>query len=483
MRRRRGSPSSPRRRRRTRRRTGRCRASPTCFIWATRAFRRCSPTGSRASTPRATSTPRSPQRSSLTHGEVIMTREGHAVSQFAVAFYAPDSEQAGLLARAQEIENLQRQTRAQALVSEESRARLVRAEAASTDAAAHLAASQREAAQQQSNAHRQHLELVRLSQLAEQASQRREQLGGERAALETELAELAARRREGESALRRARRRARRRAGAPGRARRSDARREQRARCGARRAPRARAQAPGGAVRAALARGASSGARAPGRDRARAAAGQPRRRRRARRRARAAHRRAGAGRAAGGARDAARARAAARREAQPVRRPRRSSCAAPTRCASVTSRRCSRCATRSARSSSKRRRRSSAARNTPSSSTQRTSTATRSRASIEEGGVRLAGLQAKIDALNRDIEALGAVNLAALEELGQARERKGFLDAQSADLGEAMATLEDAIRKIDLETRDLARNRPSTRSTSTSAACSRPSSAAARRGS
>ena len=75
--------------------------------------------------------------------------------------------------------------------------------------------------------------------------------------------------------------------------------------------------------------------------------------------------------------------------------------------------------------------------------------------SIEEGGVKLAGLQGRIDALNRDIEALGAVNLAALEELGQARERKGFLDAQNADLTEAMTTLEDAIRKIDLETREL----------------------------
>jgi chromosome segregation protein len=30
-----------------------------------------------------------------------------------VSFYAPDSEQAGLLARAQEIENLERQQRAQ----------------------------------------------------------------------------------------------------------------------------------------------------------------------------------------------------------------------------------------------------------------------------------------------------------------------------------------------------------------------------------
>ena len=37
------------------------------------------------------------QRGQLTHGEVIMTRDGHAVSQFAVAFYAPDSEQAGML--------------------------------------------------------------------------------------------------------------------------------------------------------------------------------------------------------------------------------------------------------------------------------------------------------------------------------------------------------------------------------------------------
>ncbi len=64
-------------------------------------------------------------------------------------------------------------------------------------------------------------------------------------------------------------------------------------------------------------------------------------------------------------------------------------------------------------------------------------------------------LQAEVERLHRDIEALGAVNLAALEELGQARERKQFLDAQVADLTEAINTLEDAIRKIDMETRDL----------------------------
>ena len=75
--------------------------------------------------------------------------------------------------------------------------------------------------------------------------------------------------------------------------------------------------------------------------------------------------------------------------------------------------------------------------------------------SIAGGGVRLAGLQGEIDRLHREITALGAVNLAALEELGTARERKTFLDAQNADLSEAMTTLEDAIRKIDGETREL----------------------------
>ena len=75
--------------------------------------------------------------------------------------------------------------------------------------------------------------------------------------------------------------------------------------------------------------------------------------------------------------------------------------------------------------------------------------------SITEGNVRLQGLQGDIDRLHRDIQALGAVNLAALDELTTARERKQFLDAQNADLTEAMTTLEDAIKKIDAETRDL----------------------------
>jgi chromosome segregation protein len=64
-------------------------------------------------------------------------------------------------------------------------------------------------------------------------------------------------------------------------------------------------------------------------------------------------------------------------------------------------------------------------------------------------------LQGEVTRLANAVAALGAVNLAALEELGTSRERKGFLDAQSADLNEAIGTLEDAIRRIDRETRSL----------------------------
>lgn len=64
-------------------------------------------------------------------------------------------------------------------------------------------------------------------------------------------------------------------------------------------------------------------------------------------------------------------------------------------------------------------------------------------------------LQGEVTRLTNAIAALGAVNLAAVEELATASERKNFLDAQTADLNEAINTLQDAISKIDKETRDL----------------------------
>jgi chromosome segregation protein len=68
--------------------------------------------------------------------------------------------------------------------------------------------------------------------------------------------------------------------------------------------------------------------------------------------------------------------------------------------------------------------------------------------------LREVSLQREINRLAREIAELGAVNLAALTELTSARERKGYLDAQFDDLTEAIATLEDAIRRIDRETRE-----------------------------
>ncbi|QWD46485.1 chromosome segregation protein SMC [Polynucleobacter paneuropaeus] len=69
--------------------------------------------------------------------------------------------------------------------------------------------------------------------------------------------------------------------------------------------------------------------------------------------------------------------------------------------------------------------------------------------------LKVGALQSEVNRLNTEIQSLGPVNMAALDELASSRERKSFLDAQSADLNEAMQTLTDAIAKIDAETRDL----------------------------
>jgi len=74
-----------------------------------------------------------------------------------------------------------------------------------------------------------------------------------------------------------------------------------------------------------------------------------------------------------------------------------------------------------------------------------------------EGAPRPSALQGELTRLAQAIGELGAVNLAALEELRSSSERKGFLDSQATDLEEAVRTLEDAIRRIDRETRELLR--------------------------
>jgi chromosome segregation protein len=78
-------------------------------------------------------------------------------------------------------------------------------------------------------------------------------------------------------------------------------------------------------------------------------------------------------------------------------------------------------------------------------------------ASEAEGAPRASSLQGEITRITQAINELGAVNLAALEELRTSQERKNFLDSQATDLDEAVTTLEDAIRRIDRESRELLR--------------------------
>jgi len=59
----------------------------------------------------------------------------------------------------------------------------------------------------------------------------------------------------------------------------------------------------------------------------------------------------------------------------------------------------------------------------------------------------------QLEQIEGRIQRLGAINLAAIEEYEQQSERKRYLDAQDADLVEALETLENVIRKIDKETR------------------------------
>jgi chromosome segregation protein len=58
-----------------------------------------------------------------------------------------------------------------------------------------------------------------------------------------------------------------------------------------------------------------------------------------------------------------------------------------------------------------------------------------------------------LEGIDKRIQRLGAINLAAIDEYAEQSERKEYLDKQFADLSDALETLENAIRKIDRETR------------------------------
>jgi chromosome segregation protein len=70
---------------------------------------------------------------------------------------------------------------------------------------------------------------------------------------------------------------------------------------------------------------------------------------------------------------------------------------------------------------------------------------------VEEADVP--GWEDRLAAVTADLQRLGQVNLAAIDELKEQTERKTYLDAQWKDLTDALETLEEAMRKIDKETR------------------------------
>ena len=61
--------------------------------------------------------------------------------------------------------------------------------------------------------------------------------------------------------------------------------------------------------------------------------------------------------------------------------------------------------------------------------------------------------QLRLREIDQRVQRLGAINLAAIEEFNEAGERSRYLENQCEDLNQALLTLEDAIRKIDRETR------------------------------
>jgi chromosome segregation protein len=393
-------------------------------------------------------------RSQLQTGEAVYVPAGHVVTAHSVGFYAPDSEQAGLLARAQEIENLDKQLKAQVLIAEQARAALVRAEAAYTDASQRLVSARREGADTRTRAHELQVEMLRLTQLAEQTRARSEQIAADLAEVDGQLDELQERRVTAEARFEEldmqladsqerhaqlddkviaAERRL------------SDAREQQRGL--ERQAQEATftlrsLQARQGELQRSLETAATQEKSLA--DEATRAADELTRLNDA---------------AAQAGLQSALAMKLEREQALGALRSQYDDLTAKLRASDEHRLKLERELDPLRQRITDFQLKEQAARLGVEQYSQLLAEAQADLAavaqSITEGNVRLTGLQSEIDRFHREIQSLGAVNLAALDELTAARERKTFLDAQTADLTEAMNTLEDAIKKIDAETRDL----------------------------
>jgi len=394
------------------------------------------------------------KRDQLQAGEAIYTPGGHAVTAHSVGFYAQDSEQSGLLARAQEIEHLDKELRAQALISEESRTALVRAEAAYADAAQRLTGVRREASEAQGRAHELQVEHLRLAQLVEQTRARSAQIGTDLAEVEAQLADLQERRVTAEARFEELDMQL------------ADSQ-ERHAQLGDRVIEAERKLAESREQQRSLERQAQEAtfsqrsleARRAELSRTLATADQQAQALQdERQRAQGELDRLSDAAAQGGLQDVLTLKMEREKELA-AQRSQYDDLTARLRGSDERRMQLERAMDPLRARITEMQLKEQAAR---LGLEQYTTLLQDAQADLEavaqsvaDGNVRLTGLQGEIDRLQREIQALGAVNLAALEELGIARERKTFLDAQTADLTEAMTTLEDAIRKIDAETRDL----------------------------
>jgi chromosome segregation protein len=393
-------------------------------------------------------------RGTLQPGELIYVKTGHAVGRHSVIFYAPDSEQAGLLARAQEIENLEKQLRAQALMADQSRAALARSEAAYADVSQRLVLARREATEAQSSAHLLQVETLRLTQAAEQARGRSAQIAVDLAEVDAQLDDLQERRVTAEARFEALDMQL---ADTQERHAQLDDRvlaaerklaecREQQ------RSLERQAQEASFAMR-------SLGARRSELSRTiESAAAQEELVRAESQKSQEELARLNDAAAQGGLQQALAAKLE-REKNLSAQRSQYDDLTAKLRASDERRLQLERELDPLRARITEYQLKEQAARLGFEQYTQLLTDAqvdlTALAATLADGAVRLNGLQAEIDRLNRDIAALGAVNLAALDELTQARERQGFLNAQTADLVEAMTTLEDAIKKIDGETREL----------------------------
>ncbi|MFD1556389.1 chromosome segregation protein SMC [Paraburkholderia silviterrae] len=139
------------------------------------------------------------KRAQLPEGGAFVVKAGHTVTRVGVQLYAADSEQAGMLARQQEIENLTRQVRAQALLADDARAAAVRAEAAHTQAAQALTELRQQAERATQRVHALQMEVLKLTQAHERYTARSTQIREELEEIRTQIEEQRALRAESEA--------------------------------------------------------------------------------------------------------------------------------------------------------------------------------------------------------------------------------------------------------------------------------------------